>query len=207
MSEVISLAGKTVALPDTKIETITPESAPTSVEGYWGGELSAIAVCNKIIEYQEDFDAFIIACFSDPGLYAARELTTKPIVGIAESSMAIAITLGNQFGILSPLRRLRPVVSDIVNKYGFHNRCAGIETVEISVVQAAGQSKSVSRIFIDAGKKLIDENYAEVIILGGAALAGLEKEMSSALGTPVLDPVKCAVIQAQALVNLGLKRS
>lgn len=116
--------------------------------------------------------------------------------------MVTAIALGSQFGILTPLRRLRSVIFDLVNKYRFQNRCADT-AVEIGVAQAAQQSDSTFRAFLDTSRKLRDEKYAEVIILGGAVLTGLEVEMSSALGIPVLDPVKCAVVQAQALVNLG----
>lgn len=207
VSQGIHLAAKAVALPDTHIETLTPEKAPSTVQGYWDGELSAVAVCKEIARHEATADAFILACFSDPGLYAARELSFKPVIGIAESAMITAIQLGSQFGILTPLRKLRPIISDLVNKYGFQSRCAGIQTVEMSVAQAAHQSDSTLQAFLAAGQKLIDDDHAEVIILGGAVLAGLEVKMSAALGVPVLDPVKCSVAQAQAIVNLGLSPS
>lgn len=207
VSQYIHNAAEIAALPGTQIETLTPKNAPPTVQGYWDGELSAVAVCEAISSHDANADAFIIACFSDPGLFAARELSLKPVVGIAESAMITAIQLGSQFGILTPLRKLRPVLADLVHRYGFDQRCGGIQTVEMSVLQAAHQSNSTLDAFVAAGKKLIEEQHVEVLILGGAVFAGLEIRMAAELGVPVLDPVKCGVVQAQALVKLGLSSS
>jgi len=207
VSQDIQHAAEVAALPGTQIETLTPENAPPTVQGYWDGELSAVAVCEAIASHEVSTDAFIIACFSDPGLYAARELSSKPVVGIAESAMITALQLGSQFGILTPLRKLRPILADLVHRYGLDLRCGGIQTVEMSVLQAAQQSNSTFNAFLAAGKKLIEEQHAEVLILGGAVLAGLEVRMSAALGVPVLDPVKCGVAQAQAIVSLNQSSS
>lgn len=133
---------------------------------------------------------FVIAT----GLYASREITAKLVVGNAEASMVTALELGHRFAILSPSHRLKPVLQNLVHLY--------ILTVNMSIAQAGSQSEAVYSAFYIAGRQAIDRYQAEVLILGQAFLAGMETKLSAELGLPVLDPVKCAVAQGEALVRL-----
>jgi allantoin racemase len=203
----IEKASQEAALPGTQIHMITPRMGPATVEGYLDGQLAAVAVCEEIATYREDADAFVIACFSDPGLYAARDLTQKPVVGIAEAAMVTAIQLGHRFGLLTPLRRLKPVLEDLVYRTGVRERLAGVRMIEMSVAEAAEVSDDRLSAFYQAGLRAIHEDGAEVLILAGAVLAGMEKALTKRLAVPVLDPVKCGVAQAQLLIQLGLQTS
>jgi allantoin racemase len=187
-------------------EVVTPSFGPRTVEGYLDGDLAAVAVASEVARRGKDGDAFVIACYSDPGLYAAREITDKPVIGIAQASMAVAVQLGHVFSILTPLSRLRPVLSGLVRRYGFMDHCSSIESVALSVSDAQRDRTQTIESFVEAGKRSVAHG-AEVIILGGAVLAGMENEISAALNVPVLDPVKCAVGQAVLLAKLGLKTS
>jgi allantoin racemase len=207
VSERIAEAAREAALVDTEIQVITPKMGPATIEGYLDGQLSAVAICEEIAERCHDGDGFVIACFSDPGLYAARDITQKPVVGIAEAAMVTAIQLGHRFGLLTPMRRLKPVLEDLVRLKGLANRLAGVRTVDLSVAEAAEAVDSRASAFYKAGLEAIEEDGAEVLILAGAVLSGMERELTSRLNVPVLDPVKCAVAQIQVLVNLGLKTS
>lgn len=207
VSQNINKAAQQAAFTGTETITITPEVGPASIEGYMDGQISAIGVCEVIAKYHGEADAFVLACFSDPGLYPARELTQKPIVGIAEASMVTAVQLGHLFSLLTPLRRLKPVLKGLVNQYGFMERLASIRHVDFSVAALAGSENEHMDAFFAAGTKAIDEDDAEVLILAGAVLSGKEKKLSDQLNVPVLDPVKCAVAQAQAFVKLGLETS
>lgn len=199
----IELAAMKAALPGTEIHAVTPSIGPATVEGYLDGQLSAIGVCEEIALHQQNADVFVIACFSDPGLYAAREFSEKPVIGIAEAAMLTAVQLGHTFGLITPQRRLHPVLQDLVNTYGFSSRLAGIQIVDMNVAEAATAGPEQQALFRDAARRSIEEDGAEAVILAGAVLSGLEDELSRDLAMPVIDPVKCAVGQAQALVAAG----
>lgn len=203
----IEQTARKIALPGTEVRAVTPVIGPATVEGYLDGQLSALGVCEAIAAHQDEADAFVIACFSDPGLYAARELSEKPVVGIAETAMATAIQLGHRFGLLTPQRRLRPVLEGMVRLYGFTERLAGVRVVDREVADVASSSKDRLEKFLDAAQHSLADDGAEVLILAGAVLSGLDVELSELLAAPVLDPVRCAVVQAQSLVLSGVQTS
>ena len=207
VSEDILQAARLVAFPGTEITMVTPEIGPATIEGYLDAELSALGVCDEIARVDQATDAFIIACFSDPGIYAAREMTSIPVIGIAEASLLTAVQLGDRFSLLSPLQKMRPILRKLVANYGFQDRLASVQTVEMSVSQAAIHGQDRLKAFLQAGATAIEKDGAEVLILAGAVLAGMEIEMTRELGIPVLDPVKCAMIQAQGLVAMQLSTS
>lgn len=207
VSEDILQAARLTAFPGTEITMRTPEIGPSTIEGYLDAELSALGVCEEIARTNQATDAFVIACFSDPGLYAAREMTSLPVIGIAQASMLTAMQLGHSFSLLSPLIKMRPILKKLAANYGFQDQLASVQTVEMSVSQAAIHGDERLNAFLQAGATAIETDGAEVLILAGAVLAGMEIEMTRELGIPVLDPVKCAMIQAQGLVAMQLHTS
>jgi len=207
VSEGIKKSAQEAAFPGTEITMITPRMGPSTVEGYLDGQVSAVAVCDEVARYHRDADAFVIACFSDPGLFASRDLTQKPILGIAEASMVTAVQLGHQFSLLTPLRKFKPILRGLVNQYGFLDRLASIRTIDFSVTEVAASKTRNEQAFLEAGHQAVYEDFAEVLIMAGAVMVGMEKVLSQKLNVPVLDPVKAAVSQAQALVNQGLMTS
>jgi len=207
VSQAIEVSANEAAFPGTEITMITPKMGPSTVEGYLDGQVSAVAVCDEVARYRHDADAFVIACFSDPGLYASRDLTQKPILGIAESSMLTALQLGHQFSLLTPQRLFKPILRGLVNQYGFLDRLASIKTIDFSVSEVAANKTRNEQAFLKAGRQAVDEDFAEVLILASAVMVGMEKVLAHKLNIPVLDPVKAAVLQGQALVKQGLMTS
>lgn len=206
-SDSIESAARLALWPGVTLSMLTPPTAPPTIEGYLDAELSALAVCEQIALHRKEADAFVIACFSDPGLAAARTIVSQPVVGIAEASLVTAVQIGLRFGLLTPLRHMRPILAGLVRSYGFESRLAGIQNVDLNVAQSGQPGPARMNAFGEAGRRAIAEDGAEVLILAGAVMAGMEVELSSQLGLPVLDPVKCAVAQAQALMQLGLSTS
>ncbi|HSQ26247.1 MAG TPA: aspartate/glutamate racemase family protein [Anaerolineales bacterium] len=207
VSEDILQAARLAAFPGTEITMLTPEIGPATIGGYLDAELSAMGICDEIARANQTTDAFVIACFSDPGLFAAREMTSLPVIGIAQASMVTALQLGHSFSLLSPMKKMRPILRKLAVGYGFQDHLASIQTVEMSVAQAAIHGDERMNAFLQAGTIAMEKDGAEVLILAGAVMAGMEKEMMRELGIPVLDPVKCAMIQAQGLVAMQLLTS
>ncbi len=207
VSDGIKTAAELASFTGTQIRMVTPEMGPNTIEGYLEAEISAVGVCEEIARWRHDSDAFVIACYSDPGLAGGREIAAQPVIGIAEASMVTAVQLGHSFSLLSPRTRMRPVLSRLAFQHGFRERFASVQTVDMSVIQAAEPGEARILAFQQAGQRAIEQDGAEVLILAGAVLAGLEIELSKRLGVPVLDPVKCAMVQAQGMVLQNLRTS
>lgn len=207
VSKAIAEAAQLVCFPGTEIRMVTPVMGPNTIEGYLEAELSTIGVCEEIARWRESSDAFVIACYSDPGLAGGREIAWQPVIGIAEASMVTAVQLGHSFSLLSPLTRMRPVLTRLAHNHGFRERFASVQTVDMSVMQAAEPGEARIKAFEIAGRRAIEQDGAEVLILAGAVLAGIEIELTKRLGVPVLDPVKCAMAQAQGMVIQNLVTS
>lgn len=150
-------------------------------------------------------DAYVVACFSDPGLALARETLEAPVVGIAESSMLLALGLGYRFGIVAILdasvrRHLR-----YVRAIGLEDRLAGDRAIDLGVHEASGEA-AVARI-VEVGKELRDRDGADVLILGCAGMGLRRAAIEAAVGLPVIDPTQAAVARAIGLVSLHYGRA
>ena len=144
--------------------------------------------------------AFIIACFSDPGLHAAREATAKPVFGIAECGLLTALTQGERFGIVAILRTSLPRHLRYVRQLGLAGRFAGDLPLGLGVVELADEGRTLERM-IDIGARLRDDHGADVLVLGCAGMAGYRAALAAALGVPVVDPTQAAVTMAIGAVR------
>lgn len=184
------------------IESITLSGSPPGIETQEHIESVVLPLC-RLIE-REAADAYVIACFSDPGLALAREISPKPIVGIAESSFLMAIGLGYRFGIISIRtssisRHLR-----YARQVGLFDRLAGDRAIDVAVTDLEGAAV-IDRI-IEVGRQLREDHGAEVLILGCAGMGHWREKAEAALGIPVIDPTQAAVARVIGLVSLGYKK-
>jgi len=208
MTSGIDSSARKYARPDTEIETVCPKKGPRSIESAYEEDLVSEGLLERVIEGNEKkFDAIIIACYGDPHLHSAREISEVPVYGIAESSMHMACMLGYKFSIVSVLERMRPILEELVTRVGLNSRCASIRIVEISVLDIEKDPSITIEALTEASKVAIKEDGAEAICLGCAGMVGLDKPMEKELGVPVLDGVVCAVKMAEAAFDYGLKLS
>ena len=204
MTEDIKLSAEGVRLPDTQITYVNPSEGPESIETYLDEFLAAMGVLKIIAKEKENYDGFIIACGDDPGLFAAREITDKPVVTIGQSPMLIAPLLGRKFTILGTWAGDKTRSEDKVAKYFLSDLMASIvpsgATVLGSHCDHAGLVDSLEVL----GKKAIEEDGAEVLITTCAGMAGVHQELTRRLGVPCLEGVSCAVKLCEILIDLGL---
>lgn len=151
---------------------------------------------------REDCDAFVIACYSDPGLAECRAQETRPVFGMQQSAVATAIARGGRFGVLAMSPRSIERHLGYLDRLGLRQHLAGELPLDITVDAAANDPATFGRAR-DVGRRLIAENGASVLILGCAGMAahrgGLERE----LGVPVIDPVQAAVALAAGALTHG----
>ena len=185
-----------------RIDCITAKDGPYGVESQRDSDAAAIQVVRLVEENLETAAAFIIACYSDPGLAGARELTDKPVLGIAETALATAIQLGGAPGVISIL----DVAVDRHWRYaralGLADRIVADLAVGLPVADLADEEKTRVRM-LAAGRQLRDDFGATMIILGCAGMARYRGVLEDDLGMSVIDPTQAAVAAAISALRLG----
>jgi allantoin racemase len=207
MTSDIGDEARRYADPGTEIETICAAWGPRSIEGHYEEELSAVATLETIRERAAEFDAVVIACYGDPGLFAAREISPVPVVGIAEASLLMACTVAHRFSIVTVLPRVRPMLEDMVRLHGLETRCVSVRTTPLTVLDCERDPTAAEREIVKASKEAVAEDGAEAICLGCAGMGPLDKAVQAQVGVPVLDGVACGVKLAEDLVQYGLTTS
>jgi allantoin racemase len=207
-TEKIREVASRYALPTTQVVAMNPVSGPRSIESIFDELLSSAGTLELVLAQLENFDAFVIACYSDhPTVYALREITDKPVLGIAEASMYMACMLGYKFSVVTTNDEWGPLLWDAVKHYGLAERCASIQTTGMAVLAlGSGEQDEHALIEVEA-RKAIQEAGAEVICLGCAGMTGLDKRLEEALGVPVVDGVVAALKLLEGLVGYGLHTS
>jgi len=184
-----------------------PIVARTLAEGPPGIETQAhvdgvvgpmLAHCGAL---EDQASAFVVACFSDPGLAALREQSAQPVLGIAEAAVLTAMTLGQRFGIISILRRSIPRHMRYLGAMGVMDRLAGDEPLELGVLELADESRTFERLKT-VGTSLRDDAGADVLILGCAGMTAFRGELETTLGVPVIEPCQAATAMAIGRVAL-----
>lgn len=182
-----------------EIETISLAQGPFGIESQADIEAVTLPLRNTIAG-RADCDAFIIACYSDPGLAVCREAVSAPVFGIGECAMLTALSRGNAFGILAMSGKSRVRQATATRAMGISSRWAGSVPLNMSIA-AAAEDKAFEPV-LGAGEALLEKG-ADVIILGCAGLSGHRPMLEALLGVPVLDPVQCAVTFALGAVALA----
>lgn len=208
MTREIEKAAKKYARPDTEIIAVSPKSGPESIESMYDEALAQRGVLEEVkYGLKEEFDGFVIACFGDPALYAAREVSDVPVVGIAEAAMLMACMLGNKFSIITVLKRTVPIMEEVVQKYGLKDRCASIRATDMSVLELEENIERTKELLLKDGRKAVEEDGAEVLLLGCAGMSGLDTQLEKALGVPVIDGTVAAVKFLEGIHDYGKKTS
>ena len=156
----------------------------------------------NIVSKRIDMDAFVIACYSDPGLQLCRESTDRPVFGIQECGVLTAMALADKFGVIalqeSSIRRHLPYL----RKMGVMGRFTKERAANLSVEECASGIKIFDKLF-KVAKQLRDKDLADTIILGCAGMASHRLSLESRIGIPVIDPVQAAVSMAIHTVIRG----
>ena len=208
MTDAIGEGARAAAGAGTQVDAVSPAWGPASIEGHVEEALAAAAVLDVIARQGDEYDGIAIACYGDPGLYAARELASVPVVGIAEASMLLACTVAHRFSVVTVIDRVVPMLEDVVARYGLRDRCASVRGTPLAVLDIERDPTAASRMVLEESRRAIAEDRAEAICLGCAGMGTLECEVRDGLdGVPVIDGVAAAVKMLEGLVGLGLHTS
>jgi allantoin racemase len=207
MTDVIEGCALAVVAPGTSVTGITSESGPPSIECHHDEAMSVPGVLAAIRRGEDEgVDGYVIACFGDPGLDAAREIARGPVIGIAEAAMQTASHLGRGFSVVTTLARTIGRAEELAERYGMQRFCRGIHACDIPVLDLDA-NPDARKIVTEACRDAVEADGSDVLVLGCAGMADMCAPISAELGVPVVDGVTAATLTVQSLVAMGLGTS
>jgi allantoin racemase len=206
MTRKLEAAGRRVAAAGTEIVAVNPAFGPPSIEGYYD-EAFAVPGLLATIKASLGFDAYVIGCFDDTGLDAARSLVEAPVVGIGEAAFHMASLIAGKFSVVTTLARSVPAIEHNLIRYGFAARCARVRASDVAVLELEKKSSPArSKLSAEIGRAVAGDG-CEAIVLGCAGMADLAQVLSAEHDLPVVDGAAAAVKLCECLFALGLKTS
>jgi allantoin racemase len=201
-------AGRGVAAHGTEIISRQVKVGPASIEGHYDEAASVIGILEEIHRGEEEgIDGYVLACFGDPGLLAAREAARGPVIGIAEAAMHAASMIATGFSVVTTLARTKIIAEHLVLLYGFQNHCRKVRATELEVLALEETGSKARHIVKEECRRALAEDESGAIVLGCAGMADLAAELTREIGAPVVEGVAAGVKMAESLVALGLGTS
>ncbi|WP_040269129.1 aspartate/glutamate racemase family protein [Pseudomonas rhodesiae] len=207
ITDTIAEQARAVAAPGTEIVGLTPYFGAESVEGNFESYLAAIAVMDRVMAYDQPFDAVIQAGYGEHGREGLQELLDVPVVDITEAAASTAMFLGHAYSVVTTLDRTVPLIEDRLKLAGLYARCASVRASGMAVLELEEDPLAAMKAIVRQAELAIHEDKAEVICLGCGGMAGLDEQIRQRTGVPVVDGVTAAVTIAESLVRLGLSTS
>jgi allantoin racemase len=202
MTEAIQRTAEQFAVGEFELVCLSTPGAPHFIETYEDEVKAAKGMIELVRENEDLYDAFVIACHDDPNLDVLKEIAEKPVVGIGESSLKIASMLGHRFSVIQTTEHSIPIKESLVRKYHLQDVLASVRAPKKD-----SQARTDEEKYLEAAKAALEEDGAEVIVLGCAGMTGLDKRMQKELNVPVLDGVVCGLIIATGLVKHSVSTS
>jgi len=198
------------AFAGTTVSVVDVPNGPASIESAYEEALCVPATIDLIMNCErEGFDAAIIGCFGDPGLEAARELTTMPVVGPCESSLLLAAGLGHKFSILTIFDSMIAGQEMLAHKAGVRAKLASVRATGIPVLDLMKDPEFTRRRLIETAEICVKLDHADAFLFGCMTMSFLDlaDEISAAVGAPAVNAGKAALKHAEMLVSMGLSHS
>jgi len=191
------------------VSVIEARDGPHTVESATEEAWAAVAAARTAHEHRERFDGFVVGCFGDPGLRAARELVDVPVVGPAEATVHTAAQVADRFAWLTVLDSTAPTSREQAREYGLADRCVSVRSVEVPVGSVDHGSDALVDRMVEVGRRAVEEDGAGVLFPGCMSLSFAQRheEIRDRLGVPFLDPAAIALEQATAWARHGVVQS
>ncbi|QCP00409.1 Asp/Glu/hydantoin racemase [Arthrobacter sp. 24S4-2] len=210
------------ASPDTELVVRTAGHGVEYIETRFESLIAAGAVAEIIAEYTPEasddgptgvaydgsaaradrIDGVIVAAFGDPGMPALKELADVPVIGITEAALCAAALQGHRFSVIAISDRIRPWYLDCVERFGLGGRLASIRSINESLNGIGSVQQDFKETLLSLSRRAVTEDGADVVILAGAPLAGLARELRGQIPVPVVDGISAGIRMAEAVVGL-----
>ena len=199
-------AASAVLPDDAELTALTAPRGPSSIETA-AEEVIAAAEVLELVATNRDVDAYLIACFSDPAVEPARELTDAPVVGIGEAAYRAALMLARRFAVITTLARGIPDIEDGMVRLGVREACVGVIPLGIPVAEQGAEFGATNEAIVAAGRRAVRDLGAEALVLACGGMAQVEAVVRERVGVPATNGVAFGVLLAYALWRAGLRTS
>lgn len=208
MTRQAAESARRIVSPATQIIERTGIDVPLSIEGFSDEAMSVPSMLSQIrLAEAEGAQATVLACFDDPGLDAAREVASGPVIGICQAGVQAAMTLAKRFSIITTLPRSVPVIEDLVQRYGAQHHCRKVRCIDLPVLTLEHEPERAYGLMLAEIARARDEDGAEAVILGCAGMSAMTDSLTRDTGVVIIDGVIVGVKLAEALVGAGLRTS
>jgi Asp/Glu/hydantoin racemase len=191
--------------PTTELTMATAPFGVAYIETRAESLIGGYAAMQVAAEHYQQYDAIVVAAFGDPGLTALREIMPIPVVGMTEAAVLSACQQGGRFSVIAISQRIQAWYRECIASYGLEGRLASIRALDEPLQHIGQVQENQGERLVELGRRAVEEDGADVLILAGAPLAGLARSVADQMPVPALDGVTCALIQAQAMVDMAAK--
>ncbi|MCG2572114.1 aspartate/glutamate racemase family protein [Acinetobacter sp. ME22] len=208
MTQSIAESAIKVAADSTEIIAVSPSQGVASIEGHYDEAIASFHLLELVQQGQsQHVDGHIIACFGDPALDAARELTNAPVIGIAEAAFHMATLIATKFSIVTTLKRTKIIAEHLLHQYGYSHKCEKIHCIDLPVLDLEKNEKETYDKLLETCLRAKENDGIGAIVLGCGGMSKHVESISKQLNIPVIDGVTAAVKLLEALHGLGLRTS
>jgi allantoin racemase len=204
----IEESARKAADKDTYIEVVNTEKGAETLEGFYYGSFAEVDTIKKIIAAEKQgFDAVVVWCTANAGVEAAREAVSIPVVGIMEAAHMLAMLIGRRFSELVSVEHVVVRHWRNARNFGTESKLASVRVIGLPIKELHADVEHTYKKMYEAGKKAIEEDKADVLVLGCGAMLGITDRLRKELEVPVLEPGEAGIKVAEMLVNLELSHS
>lgn len=207
ITDLVLKHARRFAAKGTRLRALTGSFGPRYIASRVGYAIAGHAAVDALANDRGSKDAVVLACFGDPGLAALKEIAEVPVVGMADAAILQAAALGRRFSIVTGGERWKPMLEEFVASQGLSSRLASVRTVAPTGADIARDPKAALALLAKGCTACVREDGADVVILGGAGLAGLATRLEDKLDVPLLDGLACAISMAEALARQDLAKA
>jgi allantoin racemase len=190
----------------TAVDVVSlPPDRPQHVE-YHAYEGLVIGDLVRIVRAMaKDYDGIVIGCFYDVGLRECREVSHGAVVTApCQAATSIAVNLANTFSVLVGRRKWTPKMRENIRLYGKEHALASIRALDLGVHDFQ-HADGVKERMIAEGRRAVDEDGAEALILGCTAEFGFNESLQGELGVPVIDALQASLAHAEFLADAAVR--
>lgn len=203
VTELVHTHLRRAVAPDTAIRAVTGRFGAAYISTEVASAIAAHAALEAWAQHAAGCDAVLLACFGDPGLFALREVSPVPVVGMAEASMRLAATQAARYSIVTGGRRWPAMLARLATALGYGEGLARVRGIALTGAQVAEDPDAALGVLAEECRAARDQDGAGAVILGGAGLAGLGERVERIVGFPVIDSVIATALEAERLARGG----
>lgn len=203
MTELMVREAERHCRPDTQITGVSAAFGVAYIGTRSEMAIAGHALLDCLARHHEGHDAIVVGAFCHGFVAAAKELMPIPVIGIAEAAMRAAQIFGQRLAIIGISAPGRAANEEIVSDLSIAPELVSIHLLPLSGTELADDQARADAEVVKLGNTAVAEAKADVLVLGGAAFAGMAERIAGSLPVPIISPIPYAIGIAELAVHAG----